>query len=164
MMNTLKTACTALLIALSGPALASEPILRISGDVASPAEGQEWHFDLADLQAIDDTQFTTTTIWTEGNQSFTGVSLAALMAHVGAHGETLRAVALNDYAVTIPLTDAIEGGPIIAYERNGSPMSIRDKGPLWIVYPFDDIQAYKSEEYYARSIWQLSRIEIAKPQ
>lgn len=79
---------------------------------------------------------------------------------MGASGDTIRAVALNDYAVSIPTADAVEGGPIVAYARNGEEMSIRDKGPLWIIYPFDDNETYKTEEYYSRSIWQLDRIEL----
>ena len=73
---------------------------------------------------------------------------------------TLKAVAVNDYAVEIPVTDAVEGGPIIAWERNGSTMSVRDKGPLWLVYPFDSVPAYQSEVIYSRSIWQLDRITV----
>ena len=39
-------------------------------------------------------------------------------------------------------------------------MSLRDKGPLWIVYPFDSNPSYSTEVTYARSIWQLDRIEV----
>jgi hypothetical protein len=42
------------------------------------------------------------------------------------------------------------------------PMSVRDKGPLWVVYPFDDVPAYQSETIYSRSIWQLDRIEVVR--
>ncbi|RYH00603.1 oxidoreductase, partial [Salipiger sp. IMCC34102] len=40
-------------------------------------------------------------------------------------------------------------------------MQVRDKGPLWIVYPYDDTPEYRSEVIYSRSIWQLDRIEVA---
>ena len=93
-------------------------------------------------------------------QTFEGVSLGVLLEHVGADGAELNAVALNDYAVSIPTADAVEGGPIIAYSQNGEEMSVRNKGPLWIVYPYDGNEEYKSEEYYSRSIWQLDRIEV----
>ena len=65
-----------------------------------------------------------------------------------------------DYAVTIPTSDAVEGGPIIAYEMDGKPMSRRDKGPLWVIYPFDDSAKYRTETIYSRSIWQLNRIKF----
>ena len=44
--------------------------------------------------------------------------------------------------------------------RNGGRMSVRDKGPLWIVYPFDSSEEYQAELIYSRSIWQLVRIEV----
>ncbi|MBO9451943.1 molybdopterin-dependent oxidoreductase [Tropicibacter sp. R16_0] len=141
-------------------ASAGEVILTISGDVAPPTESQAWTFDLEELSAMPATTVKTTTIWTEGEQSFVGVSLAALLDHVGATQGTIQAVALNDYAVKIPTTDAVENGPIVAYSLNGAEMSVRDRGPLWIIYPFDENETYQSEEYYSRSIWQLDRIEV----
>jgi hypothetical protein len=39
-------------------------------------------------------------------------------------------------------------------------MSVRDKGPLWVIYPYDAVPEYKSERIYARSIWQLVSIEV----
>jgi len=39
-------------------------------------------------------------------------------------------------------------------------MPVREKGPLWIIYPFDATNAYRTESHYARSIWQLERIDV----
>lgn len=150
----------ALVLALAMPLHAQDVVLTVSGDVAAPAEGDAWTFDMATLHAMPSTSFTSTTIWTEGPQTFEGVSLKALLEQVGAKDGSIEAVALNDYAVTIPTSDAVDGGPIIAYSRNGSELSVRDKGPLWIIYPFDDNAAYRTEEYYSRSIWQLDRLKI----
>ncbi len=58
--------------------------------------------------------------------------------------------------------DAVEGGPIIAYLLNGEEMSIRDKGPLWVIYPFDSDADFRSEVVFSRSIWQLDRLEILR--
>lgn len=41
-------------------------------------------------------------------------------------------------------------------------MSVRDKGPLWVIYPYDSDPALQSEVTYARSIWQLVRIEAVR--
>ena len=103
--------------------------------------------------------FETSTIWSEGTHTFQGVSLKVLADRLGIDGATLRATAINDYSVDIPLTDAVEGGPIVAYKMDDATMSVRDKGPLWIVYPYDSDAAYRSEVIYSRSIWQLDRIE-----
>lgn len=138
----------------------SDTILTVTGDVAAASEGTQWKFEENDLHALPLVQFETDTIWTEGTQRFEGVSLYTLLTHVGASNGTLLATAANDYTVSIPTSDAVENGPIIAYLRNGEKMSLRDKGPLWIVYPFAGNDSYKTEEYYSRSIWQLDRIEV----
>ncbi|GGX59709.1 oxidoreductase [Tateyamaria omphalii] len=160
MFATIRSTIAFIAFSLATPVFADEAVLTITGLVASPVEGGAWVFDMDGLKALPAESFETETIWTDGPQRFEGVPLFALLEHVGADGGTIRAVALNDYAVSIPSTDAIEGGPIVAYARNGDAMSVRDKGPLWIVYPFDYNDTYKSEEYYSRSIWQLDRIEI----
>ncbi|AEI94605.1 molybdopterin-dependent oxidoreductase [Roseobacter litoralis] len=147
-------------MSLAAPVLADETILTVTGAVAQPAEGEAWTFDMASLRQLPAARIETTTIWTTGTQTFEGVSLVDLLAHVGATGSSIRAVALNDYAVSIPMADAVAGGAVVAYAQNGSEMSIRNKGPLWIIYPFDGNEIYKSEEYYSRSIWQLDRIEV----
>jgi hypothetical protein len=62
--------------------------------------------------------------------------------------------------VNIPLTDATPDGPIIAYENNGKEMTLRSKGPLWVVYPYDQSEDFRTEVTYSRSIWQLDRLEL----
>ena len=137
-----------------------EVILTISGPIETTNVDGTAQFDLEMLEAMDATTFETTTIWTAGEHSFTGVSLAVLADRLGLEGETLRATAINDYAIDIPLSDAVEGGPIVAYRMDGDTMPVRDKGPLWIVYPYDANADYRTEVVYSRSIWQLDRIEV----
>lgn len=136
-------------------------VLTISGSIdQSNTKDGTATFDMDMLRALPVQSFTTTTIWTAGAQEFTGVALSDLLKAVGAKGQTLRSVAINDYAVEIPASDAQDGGPIVAYALNGEPMSVRDKGPLWVVYPYDSASRYRTEVVYSRSIWQLTRIEI----
>jgi hypothetical protein len=70
-------------------------------------------------------------------------------------------VALNDYAVPLPMSDA-NSGAIIAYKMNGEYMPVRAKGPLWIMFPFDDKPELKTEAAYSRCVWQLRRLTISK--
>lgn len=159
----------ALAAGLALPALAADldqptgnVILTVSGPLTTINVDGTAQFDLKMLEALDSTTFETTTIWTEGEHSFTGVSLDLLVDRLGLEGETLRATAINDYAIDIPLSDAVEGGPIVAYRMDGDTMSVRDKGPLWIVYPYDANPDYRTEVVYSRSIWQLDRIEVVE--
>lgn len=151
----------ALVLALGlGAAVQAATDDRVLLTVQVDGSDGETTFTRDQLQALGETSFETETIWTSGTQTFTGVSLKALIAHLGVSSGVMQARAINDYMVEVPLSDAVEGGPIIAYERNGKEMSVRSKGPLWIVYPYDSNPSYKTEAIYSRSIWQLEGIVL----
>ncbi len=135
-------------------------VLSITGDIALTNGGDAARFDLDMLRQLPVTSFKTNTIWTQGVQEFTGVSLDTLAQHVGMSGAHLTVSAINDYHVDIPLSDARQGGPIVAYLRNGEEMSVRNRGPLWIVYPYDQSPEFRTEIIYSRSVWQLDRIKV----
>lgn len=145
----------AIVAAATGDRPVGDVILTVTGP-----SGEATEFDREGLESIGPVEIHTTTIWTDGPQVFTGVPLRTLLEAVGLSGEALRATAINDYSVEIPVSDAVEDGPIVAFLQNGSPMSVREKGPLWIVYPYDADRSYQSEVIYSRSIWQLNRLEV----
>lgn len=164
--NLAKTAAVIALLALpvAGEELAAptgDVILTVTGASVTNGDGAA-ALDLAMLEGMGSTTIETSTIWTEGTQTFEGVSLNALIDRLRIEGKTLSAVAINDYAVEIPTSDAVEGGPIIAYKMNGNLMSVRDKGPLWVIYPYDSDPAYQTEVIYSRSIWQLDRLDVVQ--
>ena len=137
-------------------------ILTISGDIENTNAGDTLIFDRETFADLGTVTFETTTIWTDGVHSFQGVSLEALANLIGAQDGMLLATAINDYTVEIPVSDAVVGGPIVAYLMDGEEMLVRDKGPLWVIYPYDSSADYRSEVVYSRSIWQLDRIEVVK--
>lgn len=159
-------AALALAASLAAPALAEplaapteEVVLAVTGQVANGNAAEGANLDLALMATLGPAEITTSTIWTEGVHTFTGVPLDQFVKALGLTGTTLKMTAINDYMVEVPMADAIAGGPILAYEMDGKPMSVRDKGPVWLIYPFDSNTEYQSEVYYSRSIWQLNRIE-----
>lgn len=135
-------------------------VLTVTGVLETTDAAVGVAFDVEMLKALGEVSIETTTPWTNGVQTFTGVPLNRVTEALGVTEGTLKAVAINDYAVDIPVADAVEGGPIIAYLQNGEPMSVREKGPLWVIYPFDQNETYQSEVTYSRSIWQLVRIDV----
>ncbi|NNE87652.1 MAG: molybdopterin-dependent oxidoreductase [Silicimonas sp.] len=146
---------------IAAATLAIVPAVCAAGDalLTFTHAGQATEFDMEALVALGAQEVSTTTIWTEGVQTFTGVPLNVFLEEVGVTEGTLKATAINDYAVEVPVEDAVPGGPIIAYLSNGESMSLREKGPLWIIYPYDSDPKYQTEVIYSRSIWQLDRIE-----
>jgi len=158
-----------LVSAFAIPALAQDfpgpngkTVLTLSGDISVTNVDDTLALDREMLMALPATTIETSTIWTDGVHSFTGVALADLMEAVGVKDGTISATAINDYAVEIPLSDAQPGGPIIAYHLDGAPMSVREKGPLWVIYPYDSDAAFRTEVIYSRSIWQLDRLVVVQ--
>ncbi len=153
-------------ISMPKPGLALDPptgrvILEIDGEISEHnREGGIVAFDRAMLEALGIVTIVTETPWTEGKVAFEGVRVADLLAAVGARGTSMKAVAINDYAVDLPLSDFQDTGAILALKKDGDYMRIRDKGPLWLIYPWSDRPELKTEVYHARSIWQLKRLTI----
>ena len=117
-------------------------------------------FDIETLEAMEQVVFTTSTPWTDVPHRYSGIPLARLIGPAPPRTGTVRLVALNDYAVEIPVADVEDALPIVAHSRDGERMSIRDKGPYWVMYPFDEGPDYRSERHFSRSVWQLVRIEV----
>ena len=135
---------------------AERVVLTVEGKLR---DGKPVDLTMEALRKLPKARIATTTPWHDGEQVFEGVPLAALLDHVGARGETLHVIALNKYRTEIPVSD-LGRQPILAYLRNGAPMSVRDKGPLFVIYPYDRDPALKSELYYGRSAWQVRSISV----
>jgi hypothetical protein len=138
----------------------AEPILIVSGEIARTNGHGVARFDREMLEAIGTTTIRTRTPWHDYVAEFEGVSMQALMEYVGAHGTEVTATALNDYQSTIPMSDFERFEVVLAMKRDGKEMPIRDKGPLFIVYPYDSAAELQSEQYYSRSVWQLKELEV----
>jgi hypothetical protein len=155
------------LIALAGQAFAApltspqgDPILVVSGSITNTNDGEVARFDRQMLEAIGTVKVTTLTPWYDTPSEFEGVSMRALMAFVGARGSEVLATALNDYRSAIPMSDFDRYDVVLALRRDGKPMPIRDKGPLFIVYPFDSDPQLQTEQYYSRAVWQVKELNV----
>ena len=145
----------ALLAAGGAEAQAEEPILTVSGLTDGSRE-----LALGDLRRMGATELTTSTPWTDRAETFTGVSGTRFVEALGATGGEVVAQALNDYRVVIPFDVLGSDDVLVAYARNGEPMSVRDKGPVWILFPFDADRRFLSDTYRTYSIWNLSHLEF----
>ena len=135
-------------------------ILSIGGQISQRNVGEFAEFDAAMLDALKVNQFSTTTPWHKNSVAFSGPSLQSVLNAVGAKGKVLRMKALNDYEIQVPFDDASEFGPVLARRADGVELTIRTKGPLFMIYPFDSKPKLKNDIYYSRSIWQLTKIVV----
>lgn len=158
-------ASASMLLASALPARALQPptgpvLLTISGKILSPNDGTLAQFDMAMLEKLPQTSFSTRTPWYAQPRKFTGPLLRDVLREAGAQGTMLRARALNDYRVDIPVEDAQRFDLIVARLLDDQPMAVRDKGPLFTIYPFDAREELRNAVYYSRSAWQLRTIEV----
>jgi hypothetical protein len=142
------------------PQPTEKPILTISGNISEKNSNDGAVFDRAMLEKLGMVKVVTSTPWYQGPMTFEGVPLDKLMADVGAKGERVVAYALNDYTTEIPIEDFSKHHAILALKRNGEYMPVRDKGPLFIIYPYDSEPELKSQIFYSRSAWQVARLTV----
>jgi len=154
--TAMSAACAHALDVPTGPI-----VLIIKGSVSSTNVGDTAAFDLAMLAKLESRKAIVETPWTTGTSTFDGPLLSAVLEQAGASGTTFTVRALNGYSSEIPMADA-EIATILATHMNGERMSVREKGPLMLVYPFDLDPSLYNEKYFSRSVWQIKEIEVAK--
>ena len=135
-------------------------VLQVSGLIEAHNQGKVAALDMKALQALPQKSFTTQTPWDQKPVTFSGPLLRDVLQLVGAKGQQIRAVALNDYRVKMPVSDAREYDVVVAVQMNGQAIPVRTKGPLFIIYPYDSKKELQHKTYYERSIWQLKAIEV----
>lgn len=135
-------------------------VLQVSGLIEAHNQGKLAVLDMQALQGLPQKSFTTQTPWEQKPVTFSGPLLRDVLQLVKAKGQHIRAVALNDYRVKLPVSDTREYDVMVAVQMNGQAIPVRTKGPLFIVYPFDAKKELQQKTYYERSIWQLKAIEV----
>ncbi|KAK5073891.1 hypothetical protein LTR64_006968 [Lithohypha guttulata] len=89
-----------------------------------------------------------TNLWRIGNVAWTGVSLDTLLGMAKPkpeaqyvwsdgleHGSFFEAKDVDRYQKDMPLTKALRGGCLVAYEFNGMPLSAKRGGPVRLIVP-----------------------------
>ena len=165
-------ALAAALLMTAVPALALEAptgkvVLTVSGKLGSANQTNQAGaatFDAAMLAALPQRSVTTHTPWHKGQHKFTGPLLRDVLTAAGASiadkDQVIEVMAINDYKVSIPLQDALRFDLLLARLMDDLPMALRDKGPLFVIYPFDTDPQLRSNIYFSRSAWQVKAIAL----
>lgn len=140
------------------PAPTGKVVLTVTGTSAFPAGAR---FDLATLEKLGLVEYAVDDKQAEGHRvTFRGILLSSLLDYVGAAKvTTLHTLALNDYAVDIPVSDTRTYPVMLATAVDGKRMSVERYGPTRVVYPTDGV-TLDAAVYDARWIWQLKTIEV----
>ena len=135
-------------------------LLTVSGAIDANETLEDVEFDMAMLSKLPQYTVTTQNPWAKGLHTYQGFSAADLVARLGSQANLLQVSALNRYMTEIPLSDFVENGAIFATHQDGRAMSVRNLGPIMVIYPFVDRNDLKSEVFYGRSIWQVNQIKL----
>lgn len=135
-------------------------ILTVAGAITHTNAPGQAEFDRAMLEQLGLTRLRTWTPWTEGEAEFQGIPARRLMTAVGATGTAVRALALNDFESTIPLADFERYLVLLATRIDGKQLEVRDKGPIWIVYPWSDHPELDDLPTRRKSVWQLRSLRV----
>lgn len=135
-------------------------ILTLSGRIGRTNGDGTAEFDRSMLEALPTAVIETMTPWTNGTMKFEGPLARDVMKRVGATGSLVKATAINDYSVEIPLSDFEAYPVILAMKMNGEALRTRSRGPLWVIYPWSEHSRLRTEEIYVRSIWQVKEMVV----
>lgn len=123
-------------------------------------KGQQTFFTLEQLSPYIVENISTETPWTQGKNEFLGISAQSLLKLYHLPHSDLKVSALNHYWSVLPSEDIKKYNPLFAVKKNGELMSVRDKGPVWVIYPLSDYHELHNEILHSRMVWQVSSIEI----
>lgn len=148
----------AVLLIVGGRPAVADTMLSLR-NAAQP--GIEVDLTEAELLAMPQTTISTRTIFTDGVVAFAGPLARDVVARIPIGTATnLHLVAINDYAIDVPLSDIMDFDVVLAMSADGKRLSVRDKGPIWFMYPLDDHPELQEQKYTPRLIWQLRTIEL----
>ncbi len=135
-------------------------ILTVTGQIAKTNAPGRTEFDRAMLEALGMKTIATVNSWLPGQHEYAGPAGKALLEAVGAKGSGMTAIAINDYKVEIPVADFEKYPVILAMKLDGEYMTVRNKGPLWVIYPHDEFPELRTQANDAKWIWQLKAIDV----
>lgn len=143
-----------------------EVLLTIDGDItvsnATVNKKPVAQFDLEQLKSLGVTTFATDSTWTTQSHKYTGVRLNTLLESVGVDHKntTIRASAANGYWYDLENLELDKYPIIVAYEKDSKLLSVRERGPLWIFFPWDLYPDLETEKNKASSVWQLITLTV----
>ena len=137
-------------------------ILTVVGAVSDANRDGKAVFDLAMLESLKGRSATMETPWTKSAAEYSGPFLREVLKAAGAKGSRLLVRALNGYSAEVPFSDASSLDTILATRLDGQVMTVRAKGPTMLVYPFDLDPSLYNEKSFARSVWQITEIEVGR--
>lgn len=152
---------TATMSRAAAPEPAGAVVLTVDGAIGAAGPSGAASYDLDALLALGRHRLQTRTPFTDGEPVFDGVLARRVMEAVDARGTRALAHARNDYVAEIPLSDFQSMDVLLASHMDGRRLTLRDKGPLWVVFPWSQHPEIDNRLTRQKSVWQLYRLSIS---
>lgn len=112
------------------------------------------------LRSLPQQTFKTSHTWTNAPEELSGPLLADVLQLACPKPKKIYIRALNEYSVSVAFDKVKKYEPILVMSANGKPLSIRDKGPLWVMINFDRFKEIPERSLDEMLVWQLYYISI----
>ncbi len=148
--------------------VAGAQALEVNLQISKISTGLVQSWSLGKVDALSQQRATTHSPFFPGTKTFSGPLLADLLAAALSaepkESTPIKLVALNNYSIQTTFGKLKHADAIVATRKNDLPMSIRDRGPFWIIFPLTKRPDLENEDFYRLIIWQLSDIIIGESQ
>lgn len=143
-------------VLFSSNAFAHDEVLLTLEDTS----GTQITFTREDLAALPQTEFTTSTPWTTKPHHYQGPQLRLLMEKLPQPVQSIRVFAVNGYASEISAAELQKYPYVLTMQQDGKNLTLRNKGPLWILLPFDEQPGLSANQTILnQSVWQVDKIK-----
>ncbi|MCJ8311357.1 MAG: hypothetical protein HRU38_00125 [Saccharospirillaceae bacterium] len=138
----------------------NEVILEVTGNISLTNEDDFAIFDADMIDQLPQYTINTSNHVSNNISVYTGINFYDLLKMLGFKGSLVNITAWDDYVVQIEIQDLKKYGVLLATHENGQRLTINDKGPMFVVFPFTDIEELRRDDYYNMSIWQVKEIDV----
>ena len=136
--------------------------LTISGKIGKTTDsaGNAYEMSEREFLGLPQSTVTTSTAWTP-KSDFAGPLLSKVLTEVDAKGTKLRLIALDNFSVEVDAGYLEKYGTILAVSMNGVRLTIRDFGPVFVMFPRDSFkEQLDTPAATSYLVWQLCGIEV----
>lgn len=142
------------------PKPAGKVVLAVKGVASGNSGAHLTKLDLRTIKSLPSVTLRVDEPFVKTKMSFTGVRLSELLAVTGVPRSSGRIYmhALDDYHVTFSRQDLVSSGALLATSADGAAMSLKEGGPIRVVFPGDSRVAGNTDNW----IWSLDRIVASR--
>jgi hypothetical protein len=143
------------------PAPTGDVILTVTGKIGTTNKDNSIVMDLKTVESVGLVDYKVTDPFEKKEVVFRGPLMSDLLAlwQVAKDATKLHIVALNDYAVDVPMADLQKYPVLFALQQDGQYMPVSTRGPAMLVFPYNDFQFNQTvyNDYWA---WQIKTIDV----